>query len=346
MKEKMKALVKPFSRAGAEMKMVDIPAIKDDEVLIKVKAASICGTDVHIFSWDKWAEKRVKPPYTMGHEFTGEIVQIGRNVKNAMIGDLVTAETHIICHHCPQCLEGNHHVCRNTKILGVDRDGSFAEYVAVPSFNIWKNPAGISLAEAAILEPLGNAVHTVLSGEVTGKMVAIIGCGPIGLMAIAVAKAAGAAAVIAIDVNEHRLDLAKRLGASYEINSSKENTIDKVKKITSDCGAEVVCEMSGNPRAVEQAFEIITPGGRMSILSLPPAPIAIDFAENLVLKGITVKGISGRRIFSTWRKLTGMLSSGILDIKPLVTHTLPLEEYKQGFEMMSNGQCGKVLLLP
>jgi threonine 3-dehydrogenase len=343
---KMKAIVKNHRGEGAELKLVDIPTIDENDVLIKVKATSICGTDVHIYTWDEWSASRVKPPYVFGHEFAGEVVQVGNNVTNVKVGDHVSSETHIVCGECPQCLTGNGHICKNTKIIGVDMDGCFAEYVALPSQNLWLNDKEMPFETASIQEPMGNAVHTVLSGDVVGRTVAIIGCGPIGLMAVGVAKAAGASQVIAFDLNDYRLELAQKMGATTIVNAKNEDPVETVMNLTDHNGVDVVCEMSGHPVAINQGFKMITNGGRMSILSLPVRPVEIDITNDIVFKGITVQGITGRKMFETWRQVSGLLRSNQIDVNPLITHTLPLEDFDKGFQLMIDGKCGKVVLIP
>ncbi|HEX6923311.1 MAG TPA: L-threonine 3-dehydrogenase [Bacillales bacterium] len=346
MEGQMKALVKHTRGKGARLQTVDIPSVADDEVLVQVKATSICGTDVHIYTWDDWAESRVNPPYTFGHEFSGIVVETGKNVTDVKEGEHVSAETHIVCGRCPQCLTGNYHVCQNTEILGVDLNGCFAEYVAVPAKNIWKNPDDMPHDLASIQEPMGNAVHTVMSGEVTAKSVAVIGCGPIGLMAIGVAKAAGASKVFAFDLNDYRLDLAKKMGADVTINSKEQNPLETVDQLTDGNGMDVVCEMSGAPIAIDQAFKMVAHGGRVSILSLPTKPVEIDLTNDVVFKGVTVKGITGRKIFETWQQVSRFLQSGAVDVKPMLTHSFDLEDFEKGFDLMIEGKCGKVVLHP
>ncbi|TYR81069.1 L-threonine 3-dehydrogenase [Priestia megaterium] len=343
---KMKAVFKHNRAYGAVLAEVDIPTINDNEVLVRVKATSICGTDVHIYKWDEWAASRINPPYVFGHEFSGEVVKVGSRVTNVQIGDSVSAETHIVCGQCIQCLTGQHHICQKTAIIGVDRPGCFAEYVAVPAQNIWKNPVGLSHDVASIQEPLGNAVHTVLTENVTGKSIIIIGCGPIGLMAVGVAKAAGAAMVVAMDVNEYRLQLAMKMGATVAVNPLKEDPIQKALHLTSGNGMDVVCEMSGNAIAVNQGFKMVTNGGRIAILSLPTAPISIDITNDIVFKGVTVQGITGRKMFSTWQQVSSLLTGNQLNVQELITHRLPLEQFQKGFELMIAGKCGKVVLVP
>ncbi|PLT31626.1 L-threonine 3-dehydrogenase [Peribacillus deserti] len=346
MNGKMKALVKHHRGFGAELRMVDIPQIQEDEVLIKVKATSICGTDVHIYTWDEWSQSRVNPPYVFGHEFSGEVVEIGSKVTSVEIGDFVSAETHIVCGSCPQCLTGQYHICKNTKIIGVDTGGCFAEYVALPAVNLWKNPKDMPVDTASVQEPMGNAVHTVLAGETAGKTVAVIGCGPIGIMAVGVAKAAGASQVIALDLNDYRLNLAKEMGATTIINSAKENPLEVIDALTGGNGVDVVCEMSGHPIAMNQGFKMVTNGGRVSILSLPVRPVEIDVTNDIVFKGVTVQGITGRQMFKTWQQVSNLLASGQVDVKPMITHHFPLEEFEKGFDLMIKGECGKVVLQP
>ncbi|QKS73244.1 L-threonine 3-dehydrogenase [Paenalkalicoccus suaedae] len=341
----MRAIVKDGAHKGAVLKTVPIPKIGAQDVLIQVKATSICGTDLHIYNWDEWSQSRVNPPYVFGHEFSGVVVEKGELVKNVEIGDHVSAETHIVCGHCPQCLTGNAHICEDTQIIGVDRDGCFAEYVALPAINMWKNDAQLPWDIASIQEPLGNAVHTVLAGDVAGKSVAVIGCGPIGLMAVAVAKACGASDIIALDLNEYRLDLAKQMGATKTIHSLQEDPLIAVKSVTKH-GVDVVCEMSGHPIAMNQGFKMVKNGGRVSILSLPVRPVEIDVTNDIVFKGITVQGITGRKMFETWQQVAGLLTSGQVDVAPIVTHHFPLEEFEKGFELMNKGACGKVVLHP
>ncbi|WP_205439443.1 L-threonine 3-dehydrogenase [Halobacillus ihumii] len=342
----MKAIVKHHRGKGAELREVSIPSIQADEVLIRVKATSICGTDVHIYNWDEWSASRVQPPYVFGHEFAGEIVEVGDAVDNFSTGDYVSAETHLVCGHCPQCLTGKYHICENTQIIGVDTQGCFAEYVALPASNLWRNPDGLPNDIASIQEPMGNAVHTVLNGDVAGKSVAIIGCGPIGLMAVGVAKAAGASQVLAFDLNSYRLELAKEMGATVAINSGETDPVVEAKRLTDQHGVDVVCEMSGHPVAMDQGFKMITNGGRVSILSLPTTPVTLDITNDVVFKGVQVQGITGRKMYETWQQVSRLLHSGQVDVKPIITHHFDLEEFEQGFQLMNEGKCGKVVLHP
>lgn len=342
----MRALVKHHAGFGAELREVPIPDYGPDEVLIRVKATSLCGTDVHIYVYDDWAKSRVKPPYVFGHEFSGEVVAVGDQVTSFQVGDHVSAETHIVCYECPQCRRGEYHVCQNTQIIGVDRQGCFAEYVVMPAKNLWKNSKSLPFEVATLMEPMGNAVHTVLSGPIAGKTVAVIGCGPIGLMAVSVARASGAAKVLALDVNEYRLDMAVQMGATHIVHSQNEDPVKKVLSLTGDQGVDVVLEMSGHPVAIQQGLKMLTMGGRISMLGLPTRPVELDITNDIVFKGIQVHGITGRKMFETWEQTAGLLESEQVILEPLITHKFPLEEFEQAFELMMSGKSGKVILLP
>ncbi|MBB6214624.1 threonine 3-dehydrogenase [Anaerosolibacter carboniphilus] len=341
----MKVVIKESPSAGAVIATKEIPKVGPNDILVKVAATSICGTDYHIYSWDAWSQKRIKTPRIMGHEFAGEVVEIGENVTRVKLGDIVSAETHVVCGKCELCATGKAHICKDTKILGVDTDGSFAEYVAIPEENAWINDPSIPPEYLCVQEPLGNAVHTVMSGEIIGKSIAVVGCGPIGIMAVAVAKAVSASKVIAIEVNEYRLALAKKLGADVVINPMKEDVVKRVLEETDGMGVDVVAEMSGNAVAIQQALEYIKLGGRMSMLGIPTKDVEIDIAS-LVFKGIQIHGITGRRMYDTWYQVKGLLASGNLNIDTIITHKLPLEAYEEGMELMKRGDCGKVVLFP
>jgi len=347
MQGKMQALMKSRPGPGAELVTVDIPRIGPREVLIKVTAASICGTDVHIYTWNPWAQSRIKPPLVFGHEFAGEVVEVGDQVESVKVGDYVSAEGHFVCGTCLQCRTGQMHVCQHVAILGVDTAGCFAEYVAVPEFNVWKNDPSTPPELCSVQDPMGNAVHTVFAGgDVLAKTVAVIGCGPIGIFAVAVAKAAAAAKVFAVEVNEYRLELAGKLGADRVINPSKEDPVAVVKELTDGNGVDVMLEMSGNPRAIDQGFKMLRYGGRAALLGLPDKPIEFDLSNNVVFKGAEVYGVTGRRMWDTWYKMRGLFQSGKLNIEPVITHRLPMSEFKQGFDLMISGNCGKVVLYP
>ncbi|GAB6932155.1 MAG TPA: L-threonine 3-dehydrogenase [Calditerricola sp.] len=342
----MRAVVKTQAAPGAELRDVPIPKPGPGEALVQVKATTICGTDVHIYVWDDWAKSRIRVPQIIGHEFSGVVVDVGPGVTHVKVGDHVSAETHFVCGHCPQCLTGQAHICRDTRILGVDRDGCFAEYVVVPAQNLWKNDPALPFEVASLQEPMGNAVHTVLSGPVAGKTVAILGCGPIGIMAVAVARAAGAAKVFAVDVNPYRLELAKAMGAHVRIHAGEEDPVARVKEATGGSGVDVVCEMSGHPTAIRQGFKMLANGGRMAMLGLPTQEVPLDITNDIVFKGVTVQGITGRRMYETWQQTAGLLASGQVNLEPLITHRFPLERFAEAFELMKSGQCGKIVLIP
>ncbi|HEY8343450.1 MAG TPA: L-threonine 3-dehydrogenase [Calditerricola sp.] len=342
----MRAVVKTQAAPGADLREVPIPKPGPGDALVRVKATTICGTDVHIYVWDDWAKSRIRVPQIIGHEFSGVVVDVGPGVTHVQAGDHVSAETHFVCGHCPQCLTGQAHICQNTRILGVDRDGCFAEYVVVPAQSLWKNDPALPFEVASLQEPMGNAVHTVLSGPVAGKTVAILGCGPIGIMAVAVARAAGAAKVFAVDVNPYRLELAKAMGAHVRIHAGEEDPVARVKEATGGSGVEVVCEMSGHPTAIQQGFKMLANGGRMAMLGLPTQDVPLDITNAIVFKGVTVLGITGRRIYETWQQTAGLLASGQVNLEPLITHRFPLERFAEAFELMKSGQCGKIVLIP
>ncbi|MCS1351219.1 L-threonine 3-dehydrogenase [Mechercharimyces sp. CAU 1602] len=342
----MKALMKHHAGRGAKLVNVPIPGIGPHDVLIRVKATSICGTDVHIYQWDDWAKSRVKPPYVFGHEFSGEVVEVGSGVSRVKVGDHVSCETHIVCGKCPACRKGEAHVCYNTEIIGVDRAGCFAEYVAMPEDNLWINSKEVPHEYASIMEPMGNAVHTALSGPIVGKDVAVIGCGPIGLIAVSVAQAAGARRVFALDINPYRLELAQSIGASSTIHSGEVDAVAEIRSHTSGYGVDVVLEMSGHPHAIQQGFSMVAPGGRVSMLGLPTRSVELDIANDVVFKGITVHGIVGRRMYETWEQTAGLLESGKVEVEKIITHRFSLEEFEKGFDLMMRGESGKVVLFP
>jgi len=353
----MHAIMKTKKALGAETRMVDVPKIGKKEVLVKVKAASICGTDVHIWEWNEWAQNRIKKiPLIIGHEFAGEVVEVGNDVETIAVGDMVSAETHIVDGTCYQCRTDRMHVCQHMQILGLDRDGAFAEYVALPEKNAWKNDPKLDPYIASIQEPLGNAVQTVLPKDhiedIAGKNVAVLGCGPIGLMAIAILKTLGAGRIFATagGLNEVRMTLAKKLGADMVL-SAKEKGEDIVKIImdeTNGNGVDVALEMSGSPAALKQAFQILTPGGRVSLLGLFEKPVEMDFNNAIIFKAATVYGISGRRMFQTWYQVKGLLANSEFrsKIASIITHKIPMKDIAQGIQLIQSKQSGKVVLLP
>jgi threonine 3-dehydrogenase len=342
----MLAVVKPQAKAGVEIRDVAIPQIGHTDVLVKVKVASICGTDLHIYNWDRWAQGRIHPPLIPGHEFCGEVVAYGNEVTSVKEGDFVSAEMHVACGKCLQCRTGEAHICQFVKIIGVDADGAFAEYVRIPESNIWKLDPAIPQEYASILDPLGNAVHTVLAGEIVGRSVAITGCGPIGLFAIAVARAVGAAQVFAIEVNEHRRRIAKEMKADFVLNPAKDDIRSIVAEQTGGAGVDVVLEMAGHPDAIRTAFDIVRRGGRISLLGLTSKPISLNFSEDIIFKGLTVQGINGRRMYQTWYQMTALLKAGKLELHPVITDRMAMKDFSRGMERLTTGEASKILLYP
>lgn len=346
MEGSMKAVVKTQPGPGAELKKVSIPEPGPNQVLVKVKTTSICGSDYHIFSWNKWAEKNIDPPQIMGHELAGEVVELGEGVQSVEIGDFVSAETHIPCGHCYQCKTGLQHICVNMKILGVHTDGVFADYAVVEEVDIWKNDPAIKPEYASIQEPLGNAIDTIRAGEVSGKNILITGAGPVGLLSIPIAKAFGATTVIVSEPNEYRRNLAKELGADHLIDPLNDSLDDLVDNVTDGIGVDFVAEMSGSEAAINQGLKQITPGGRIALLGLPADEVSLDLTSDLIFKGIDMIGITGREMFKTWYIGRRLLKEKIIDIEPVITHRFPLEDYAKGMELMKSGNCGKIILHP
>jgi threonine 3-dehydrogenase len=344
MNGKMEAALKVEAAPGATIALVDIPQIGPRDVLVEVKAASICGTDVHIYEWDAWARSRVQVPRIFGHEFAGEVVEVGSEVTSLVPGDFVAAETHITCGECYQCRTGQGHICRNVKIIGVDRDGAFARYIAIPASVAWKTGKEIEHSVASIQEPFGNAVHAVYAGEITNQTVAVIGCGPIGLWAVGLCHLSGASAIFAIEPNNKRLDLARNMGATCTLNPREVDPVQAILDATEGLGVDVVLEMSGHPAAIRQGFRALRNGGRVSLLGLPSREVELDLANDIIFKGATVMGISGRCLFDTWYRTRSILTSGHLDIKQVITHIMPFEQIGQAMEIMKSGDCGKIVL--
>lgn len=346
MAKKMKAVVKTKPGPGAEYLEVAIPQCGPDEVLVKVHATSICGTDLHIYEWNQWAAGRIKTPQIMGHELAGEVVEVGKNVRSVKVGDRISAETHIPCGHCYQCRTGRMAICRNMKIFGVDRDGVFAEYAVVPEVDVITNDPAVPYEFASVQEPLGNAVDTVLSEDVAGKTVAVMGAGPVGLFGIAVARASGASAIYVTEVNEYRLDLARKLGATKTFNPRATDVVAEIIEATDGNGVDVAIEMSGNAEALRQALKVTTPGGRVSILGLYNGNVTLDFNNDVVFKALRIYGVTGRTMFQTWYKSAGFIKRGLIDLKTIITHTFPLAEFEKGMQLMAEGNCGKIVLVP
>ena len=338
----MKALVKSKPEPGLWLEEVPMPSVGINDVLIRVDRTGICGTDLHIYKWDAWASKTIPVPMVVGHEFVGEIVEVGSNVKDFFPGDVVSAEGHVVCGRCRNCLAGRRHLCKDTKGIGLNRSGAFAEYISVPMTNVWHHNHKVDRDVAAIFDPFGNAVHTALSFPVLGEDVLITGAGPIGIMAAAVVRHAGARYVVVTDVNEYRLELAKKMGATKVVNVSQGSVEQAQKELGMKEGFDVGLEMSGNPAAFRGMIENMAHGGKIAMLGIPSEQIAIDW-NKVVFNMLTIKGIYGREMYETWYKMTVMLESG-LDIRPVITHRYHYTEFEKGFEAMKSGQSGKVIL--
>jgi threonine 3-dehydrogenase len=346
MSNTMQAVVKATPAPGAEIREVTIPQFGPSDVLVKVKVASICGTDLHIYEWDRWAQRRIHPPLIPGHEFCGEVVAYGGEVTSVKEGDFVSAEMHVACGKCLQCRTGEAHICQNVRIIGVDTDGAFAEFVVIPESNIWKLDPAIPQEYASILDPLGNAVHSVLAGEIAAKTVAVTGCGPIGLFSIAVARAVGAAQVFAIEVNEHRRKIAAQMKADMVLDPTSQNVQNEILEHTGGLGVDVVLEMAGHPQSIRTAFDVVRRGGRISLLGLTSKPISLNFSEDIIFKGITVQGINGRRMYQTWYQMTALLKAGKLDLHPVITDQIAMKDFSTAMERLKTGEASKILVYP
>ncbi|MDE2236101.1 MAG: L-threonine 3-dehydrogenase [Gammaproteobacteria bacterium] len=338
----MKSLVKAKAEQGIWLQDVPKPKIGPNDLLIKIRKTAICGTDIHIYNWDAWAQKTIPVPMTVGHEFVGVVAEIGNEVQGFKVGQRVSGEGHITCGHCRNCRAGRRHLCRNTVGVGVNRPGCFAEYLAIPAVNAYPLPDAISDDIAAFLDPFGNATHTALSFDLVGEDVLITGAGPIGCMAAAIARHVGARHVVITDVNDYRLSLAAKMGASRAVNVQNQKLEDVMKELDMKEGFDVGMEMSGNPQAFRQLLANMAHGGKVALLGLPPAEVAIDWNQ-VIFKGLFLKGIYGREMFETWYKMAAMLQSG-LDITPVLTHHFPIGDFQKGFDVMRSGQSGKVVL--
>jgi threonine 3-dehydrogenase len=342
----MRALVKESPGPGIVLREVPIPRCGPSDVLIRVHHAGVCGTDLHIWEWDTWASSRLKLPVIVGHEFAGAITQMGQEASAAgllAVGDLVTAEGHVVCGHCLQCRLGDAHLCLRTQIIGVDRAGAFADYIVMPASNVMKLD-GIPTEIGAIMDPMGNAVHTVLEAEVPGSTVLVLGCGPIGCFAVGVARAAGASLVIASDYNPKRLELARAMGAQVVLNPGSDDVVARVRELTHGDGVDLVCEMSGHPSGHAQAFAAARIGGRVNLLGTPNRTTEVDFARDIIFKGLTLYGVTGRKMYRTWHQMQRFLRAGQLDPTPVITHRFPLECIAQAIQVIKDGQAGKVIL--
>ncbi len=338
----MRALSKVGATPGLSLIEVPVPSPGPRDLLIRVSAAGICGTDLHIYRWDPWASARLRLPRVLGHEFCGTVIEAGAEVRSVVVGDRIAGESHVVCGQCRRCREGEPHICESVEIVGVDRDGAFADYAVVPASSAWRLAPEVPDEIGAIMDPLGNAVHTALATELAGRTVLITGCGPIGLMAVPVCRMAGAAAVIASDVRASRLDLAGRLGANLTVDAGRGGVAGRVFEFTSGEGVDVVLEMSGHPAAVKDALASVRPGGWVGLLGLPGAPMELDLAGQVVFKAVRLEGIFGRRLWRTWEQMAALLRRG-LDVAPVITHRLPLERFKEAFEALEAGDAGKVV---
>lgn len=338
----MKVLAKLKAERGLWMADAPVPEVGPNDLLIRIKKTAICGTDIHIYNWDEWAQQTIPVPMHVGHEYVGVVADMGAAVSGFSIGDRVSGEGHITCGVCRNCRVGRRHLCRNTVGVGVNRAGAFAEYLVIPAFNAFKIPTTISDDVAAIFDPFGNAVHTALSFNLVGSDVLITGAGPIGIMAAAVARHAGARQVVITDVNAYRLALAQTMGATRAVNVAQENLNQVMSDLGITEGFEIGLEMSGQPQAFHQMLEVLNHGGKIALLGIPPAHTAIDW-NHVIFKGLEIKGIYGREMFETWYKMTALLESG-LDLQPVITHHFPVDDFEQGFQTMLLGQSGKVIL--
>ena len=338
----MKSLVKAKAEKGIWLQDTPKPEVGHNDLLIKIRKTAICGTDMHIYNWDEWSQNTIPVPMVVGHEYVGEVVGMGEEVKGFNVGDRVSGEGHITCGHCRNCRAGRRHLCRNTEGVGVNRPGAFAEYLVIPAFNAFKIPDNISDDLASIFDPFGNAVHTALSFDLVGEDVLITGAGPIGIMAAAVAKHVGARHVVVTDINPYRLELAKKMGATRAVDVSKEDLKEVMNELGMTEGFDVGLEMSGVPVAFRDMLNKMNHGGKIAMLGIPPQDVAVDWNQ-VIFKGLVIKGIYGREMFETWYKMASLLQSG-LDLSPIITHTFSIDDFQKGFDTMGSGQSGKVIL--
>lgn len=343
----MKGIIKEKPEAGAAYREdLPIPEVKENEILVKVKATAICGTDMHIYPWTEWAQKRLKLPMVFGHEFSGDIVEVGSAVSAFKVGDRVAGETHIPCNSCYQCQTGNQHICENMQIIGVHTPGSFAEYISIPVDCAWKLDDDISYEIGAMLEPMGVGVHGVFAGEIGGKTAAIYGCGPIGLMGIGAASASGASKIFAMDIFEKKLDVAKEMGADVTLISGKDDVVKTILDATDGRGVDVVIDYTGNSNAIREGFKVLRLGGRFTLVGLPNGETSLDLTESIIYKEAYVNGVTGRLMYKTWWQCNSLIKSGKFDINPVIGGIYPLKEFEKAFEDLKNGVPGKMILIP
>jgi threonine 3-dehydrogenase len=348
MNNKMQGFFKTSQGYGGSLQEVEIPVINDDEVLVKVQAAAICGTDLHVYEWNSWAQDaNITVPRIMGHEFSGVVAKIGKNIKELKVGDYVASETHIPCGLCHQCKIGNQHICGNLKLFSIHTDGCFAEYTKAPEIALVKIPKTISSSTGAILEPLGTALRSVIEGDVTGKTIVVLGCGPIGLYAIASSQALGAARIIAVDIAEERLKIASIVGADVIINPlTTAQYIDLIKELTFGVGVSTIIDASGSPKGISEGFKYLKKGGYYIMVGLPSEPVSLNLGPDVVFKEAVIKGIHGRKMFETWDIMLSLLEAGKLNIDPIITHHMPLKDAQKGFQLLQTGQACKIILNP
>ncbi len=349
MADLMRAVRKTKREPGLDLVEAPIPQIKPDEVLVKVEATAVCGSDVHFYVWDEFAQAKLKNlPLTIGHEFAGEIVEVGNQVVGYKVGDFITADSHIVCGRCEVCKMGLQHICQNLKIFGNEVDGSFAEYLAVPETSLWKLSRDVPSHIAAVMEPMGGATQAVLVEPVTGQSVVIFGDGPIGLFAVGVARAAGASRVTAVGMIDARLETAKQMGADQTFNVTHQG-VDVVQSIldeTHGLGVDVAIDASGAPPAIKQAFQVVRKGGRVTLFGISAKPVELDLNFAIILRQVRVRGVAGRHMWETWKQMDGLLQAGLLDPSPVITHDLSLEEFDRAFQLMVSRECGKIILRP
>lgn len=342
----MRALRKNTAGPGLEMAEVPVPEIGPNDVLIQVKATSICGTDLHIYQWDDWAAEHVRVPLTVGHEVCGIIVDRGEAVREPAVGQLVSVESHVICNRCSWCRTGRGHLCEETEILGVHRDGGYAEYLAIPAENAWPDPPDMPYSIASLQENFGNAVHSASTPTVAGRKVLVTGMGPVGIMALAAAKALGARSVYATDISDYRLELADKMGADLTVNAARDDVTAAVLDASGGEGVDVLLEMSGSPQAMDAGFSVLKAGGEAALLGLTSSLPTFDLDDHVIFKGATLYGIVGREMWRTWYQARGLMRSGAIDLEPVVTHRMALDDYATAFDLMASGQCGKVVMFP
>jgi threonine 3-dehydrogenase len=341
----MQALVKPQAGRGLVLEERPRPGCSEHNVVVRIQKTGVCGTDVHIYGWDDWAANRLKPPLIIGHEFMGVVEQVGSAVEDIHPGDVVSGEGHIGCGHCFFCRTGQGHICREMTIIGVDRDGCFANFFCFPATNVWKVAPGIPDKVAAIFDPFGNAMHTVMAQSVAGKSVAVVGVGSIGLMACKIASVAGALSVIAIDPQQHKRDLALSFGANVALNPAEDGWKKRLLDHTRESsGVDVVLEMSGSRAGIRDTFELVRPGGEVALLGIPPSDVTLNLSESIIFKSVTVRGINGRLMFETWYQCEQFLRDGKVDLRPLITHEFSFRDYEQAFAVLERGEAVKVIL--